>query len=87
MILTDHAAKRMNQRGVTKEMIDLTLRYGRRKGDRIILKSRDIRRRLHHVSSRLKSRLLKIADKGGLVVVLGDERSVVITVYAPHRYV
>jgi hypothetical protein len=83
MKLTKHADKRMNQRGITKEMIDLTLRYGKRKGDKVVLKSRDIRKKLYKVSSSLKSKLLKIADKGGLVVVLGEHERI-ITVYAPY---
>jgi hypothetical protein len=34
MIETLHIAKRARQRGITKEMIDLTLEYGKLSGDK-----------------------------------------------------
>jgi len=80
LAFTKHAMSRMNQRGISKEMIDLTLVYGKCINDRVILKSRDIKKLLHKVSREVKSKLLKILDKGGLVVVLSDDYAV-ITVY------
>jgi len=77
---TKHAKARMNQRGISKEMIDLTLEYGKCVQDKVILKSRDIKKLLHKVSKEIKSKLLKILDKGGLIVVLSDDYAV-ITVY------
>ncbi len=77
---TDHAVKRMNQRGITKEMIDLTIEYGHYHKDKIILKSRDIKSIIKKVSKDIKVKLMKLLDKGGLIVVLSDE-CVVITVY------
>ena len=77
---TKHAIKRMNQRGISKEMIDLTIEYGRCIKDKIILNAREIKKILTKVSKELKSKLLKILDKGGLTVVLSDDASV-ITVY------
>ena len=61
-------------------MIDLTLSYGKCVKDKVILKSRDIKKLLHKVSKETKAKLLKILDKGGLVVVLDDDNAV-ITVY------
>ena len=77
---TKHALQRMNQRGVTREMIDLTIEYGQYHKDKIILKSRDIKKLIRKVSQEIKSKLMKLLDKGGLVVVLSDDCAV-ITVY------
>lgn len=77
---TTHGMTRMNQRGITKEMIELTLEYGEYYKDKIILKSRAIKRLLTKVSKEIKAQLIKLLDKGGLVVVLSDECAV-ITVY------
>jgi hypothetical protein len=77
---TKHAIKRMNQRGISKEMINLTIEYGKCIQDKIILNSREIKKLISKVSIELKSKLLKILDKGGVTVVLGDDASI-ITVY------
>ena len=77
---TKHGMARMNQRGVTKEMIDLTIEYGQYRKDKIILKSRDIKKLITKVTKELKAKLMKLLDKGGLVVVLSDDCAV-ITVY------
>jgi sulfopyruvate decarboxylase TPP-binding subunit len=77
---TKHGLRRMNQRGVTKEMIELTVKYGKYIQDKIILKIKEIKRLLPKVSQEIKNKLLKLLDKGGLVVVLSDYCSV-ITVY------
>ena len=77
---TKHGMKRMNQRGITKEMIDLTIEYGQYHKDKIILKSRDIKKLIKRVTKELKAKLMKLLDKGGLVVVLSDDCAV-ITVY------
>ena len=77
---TKHALQRMNQRGVTKEMIELTIEYGQYQKDKIILKSRDIKKLISKVSKDIRSKLMKLLDKGGLVVVLSDDCTV-ITVY------
>lgn len=81
---TKHAIKRMNQRGITKEMIDLTIEYGKCKKDKIILNMKEIKKLIKKVSTKLKSKLLHILDKGGLTVVLGDD-AFVITVYNCNR--
>ena len=78
--LTKRAETRMNQRGISKEMIELTLEFGKYIKDKVVLKSRDIKKLLSKVSKSIKSKLLRIMDKGGLVVVLSDNYEV-ITVY------
>ena len=77
---TKHGIQRMNQRGITKEMIELTIEYGKYQKDQIILTSRDIKKLIKKVSKEIKSKLMKLLDKGGLVVVLSDDCAV-ITVY------
>lgn len=77
---TKHGMARSNQRGITIEMIDLVVEYGQYHKDKIILKSRDIKKLIKKVPSEIKSKLMKILDKGGLTVVLSDDCAV-ITVY------
>ncbi len=77
---TRHGMERMSQRGITKEMIELTIEYGQYHKDKIILKSRDIKKLITKVSKDIKRKLMKILDKGGLIVVLSDDCTV-ITVY------
>ncbi len=77
---TKHALQRMNQRGITREMIELVIEYGQYQKDKVILKSRDIKKLIKKVSTEIKSKLMKLLDKGGLVVVLSDDCAV-ITVY------
>ena len=81
---TKHGIARMNQRGITKEMIDLTIEYGKWIRDKVILNSRDIKKLIKKVSLVIKSKLMHILDKGGLTVVLSDEFEV-ITVYNCNR--
>jgi hypothetical protein len=78
--LTTHAQTRMNQRGITLEMIQLVLEYGKYSQDRVTLVSRDIQKVISKVSQETKIKLLKILDKGGITVVLSDAYSV-ITVF------
>jgi len=77
---TKHGRARMNQRGITKEMIELTIEYGQYHKDKIILKSRDIKKLITKVSQDIRRKLMKILDKGGLVVILSDDCTL-ITVY------
>ena len=79
---TKHALIRMSQRGITKEMIELALDYGRFLKDKIILGRKEIKRVIQkHLN--LKSKLLKLFDSKGLVVVFED--SYIITVYKPQN--
>lgn len=80
---TLHANIRERQRGITKEMIDLTLKYGKKKGDKIMLGVRKIKKLLQ-TKKELKPKLLKVMDKGGLVVVVSN--STLITAYSWRRY-
>lgn len=77
---TKHGMDRMNQRGITGEMIDLVLEYGEYIQDKVILNSKKIKKLIKKVSIDLKSKFMKVLDKGGLVVVLGED-NVLITTY------
>jgi hypothetical protein len=81
---TNHGRVRMNQRGITKEMIELAIEYGEYIKDKIILSKRKIKKLLTIVTQEIKSKLLKILDKGGLIVVMADDCSI-ITTYNYHK--
>lgn len=75
---TKHIASRMNQRGISKAMIDLALAHGRCELDKYVLDRREVDRRLEELT-RERSLLLKVRDKGGVVVVAND--NTLITAY------
>ncbi|HHH37901.1 MAG TPA: hypothetical protein ENK77_04740 [Epsilonproteobacteria bacterium] len=82
MYETYHINQRIRQRGITKRMIELTLEFGEVQADKIRLGSRRIKKILKdkkHIRQDLKKDLLKILDKGGLVVVASG--SALITAY------
>ena len=65
---TLHLNQRARQRGITNRMIELTLEFGEVQADKIKLGTRRINKLLR-THKKLKADLLKILDKGGLVVV------------------
>jgi hypothetical protein len=68
MHITNHGGRRMNQRGITKEMIELTIEYGETEGKKTTL-SRDAAARLVAELQRQMKIAKKVLDKGGLTVV------------------
>ena len=78
MFETHHINQRVRQRGITKRMIELTLEFGEVQADKIRLGTRRIKKLLR-THKDLKKDLLKILDKGGLVVVVSG--AVLITAY------
>jgi len=81
MFETLHINQRVRQRGITKRMIELTLEFGEVQADKIRLGSRRIKKILkkQKISGELKRDLLKILDKGGLIVVASG--TALITAY------
>jgi hypothetical protein len=78
MHISRHADQRMNQRGISRRLVDFTLRYGRIEGDKHILDRNESRRLIEELNEQL--RLAKrIWDKGGVTVVEGDDT--LITTY------
>jgi len=80
--LTKHALQRMNQRGITKNMIELALDYGKFVKDKVILGRKEIKKIIKKYPT-LKSKLLKLFDSKGLVVVF--DNNYIITVYKPQK--
>jgi len=73
-----HTIYRMNQRGISKEMILLTLQYGQNIEDKIILNVKSMKRLISKVNTILKSKLLKILNKGCIAEILSDDASVIL---------
>ncbi len=78
MYETLHINQRVRQRGITNRMIELTLEYGIVQADKIKLGSRRIKKLLR-THKDIKADLLKILDKGGLIVVVSG--AAMITAY------
>jgi hypothetical protein len=66
--MTLHMDVRMNHRGITADLVDLTLEYGEWEGDRCCLGARALKHMIEEMD-RKRSTMLKALDKGGIVVV------------------
>ena len=103
MILTHHVKRKMSQRGITKNMIEIVSLYGKHQRDKIfmnrqriklLLKKVDFYRRLQRGKNcdkkvlknlnSLRKYILKIADKGGVTLVMVD--GVSITTYNSNSF-
>lgn len=73
-----HIGSRMNQRGIGRTMVDLALTHGRCEQDKYVLDRREVDRRLEEINHE-RGLLLKVRDKGGVVVVADD--GILITAY------
>lgn len=70
--LTLHLDRRMNQRAVTRMMLDLALQHGEILGDRCVLSRKAIEARMRDLEKEM-SQLRDLHHKGGIVVVVeGD---------------
>ena len=78
MFETYHINQRVRQRGIIKRVIELTLEFGEVQAGKIRLGTRRIKKMLR-THKELKKDLLKILDKGGLVVVVSG--ATLITAY------
>lgn len=83
---TNHMEKRMNQRGITKQMLDLVFTYGTPVQDKYVLGRKELTSRLAELRSEERA-LMKLMDKGGVVAVETDNAQ--ITAYnfssRPHK--
>lgn len=82
MHITRHADQRMNQRGISKEVIKLIHQYGEPQGDKTVL-GQEIAARLYVerqaemlMLQREMKCLQKVMDKGGVTVVFGKRTMV-----------
>ena len=70
--VSQHAGQRMNQRGISRRLVDFALRHGRVEGNKHILDRNESRRLIDALMEEL--RLAKRAlDKGGIAVVEGGD--------------
>ena len=77
--VTKHAKQRMNQRGIKQSMIDLTLEHGEfDHKNRCVLNKKTAIQVMEDLKVTLKT-VMKVIDKGGLVVV--EESGRVVTTY------
>lgn len=83
MNYTQHADRRMNQRGISKKMTDLVLQYGKIEQDKRVLNNKDAKKLLQQLKDEIRI-IMKIIDKGGMVVV--SEEDSVITTYKYNSY-
>lgn len=78
MQISHHATQRLSQRGISRRLMDFTLRYGRVEGDKRILDRKESRRIIEILNEEL--RLARQAmDKGGVTVV--DCGDTIVTAY------
>lgn len=75
---TQHVITRMSQRGISQAMVDLTITYGTIINDKYWLGRKGAQARLDELRKE-QSDLIKLLDKGGLVVVGKD--NTLITAY------
>jgi hypothetical protein len=68
MSKTRHIQQRMSQRGIKSAMIDTVLNFGKTQGDKVILNRNGMDLILIELE-KLKKNVLKMRERGGLVVV------------------
>ena len=78
MTKTSHFISRIQQRGILQSTIEIAQRYGKPKGDKLILGKKQIDNAIKQLDNERKS-LIKARDQGGVVAVEAD--GVLITAY------
>jgi len=79
---TNHAKKRMAQRGISRNMVEYVLTKGIPEGERVVMDRKEALRILEDLQD--EQRLLKkILDKGGVVVIADGDT--LITTYNYQR--
>lgn len=78
MHTTQHFDKRMSQRGIPRDLVDLTLMLGTTVEDKVVLGTKEVKLRLEEIQ-RERALLMKVLDKGGVVVVADGDA--LITTY------
>lgn len=78
MARTKHFQKRISQRGITLELVDLARQFGEPSQDKIVLGRKGLTNLIASVRQ-IERTALKALDKGGLVVV--EDGDVLITTY------
>lgn len=83
MTHTRHMMTRMNQRGMTQDLVDLALEYGECQHDKYILTRKGLERLLADLRT-LERTVVRALDKGGVVVV--EDGNQLITTYTTKSY-
>lgn len=83
MARTRHINQRMAQRGINGRMVDLVSEYGQSVGDKMVLDRKNIDALLNAMHT-LKKDLLRVRNKGGVVVV--EENGHQLTTYNLNSY-
>lgn len=83
MHTTHHCKARQSQRGISLKMVDYVLAHGSLENDKIVLGKKEAKQRLADLE-RERRLLMKIADKGGIVVVAEGE-ALITTYNCSHR--
>ncbi|MGO2136104.1 MAG: hypothetical protein ACTH3S_11820 [Marinobacter sp.] len=83
MAKTRHIHKRMSQRGINSRLVDLVTQFGVDHGDKCILTRKNTEALIGAVDT-LRSQLIEVQSKGGLVVV--EQGDYQITVYSLDSY-
>ena len=78
MHVTQHAHDRMTQRGLSRRLVDFTLRHGRVEGDRHVLDRNESRRLIDELEEELRL-APRVHGRGGVAVV--DSGDTLITAY------
>lgn len=83
MHTTHHCKARQAQRGIPLKLVDYVLTHGAVENDKFVLEMKEAKQRLADLE-REKRLLMKIADKGGVVVVAEGE-ALITTYNCTHR--
>lgn len=82
MHITKHAEKRMNHRGINKDLLNIILNFGEYEGDTIILRNKKLNGLIAEIEN-IKHKLLKARDHGELILVIGNNK--IITTYKKYK--
>ena len=72
MKMTRHAVQRMNQRGINKNMLDMVMEFGTPHNGRYSLNKKEANQVIVRLQ-RMLNDLKRIADKGGITVVMEND--------------
>lgn len=82
---TKHIDKRMNQRGITQDMIDFTLNFGEITNDKWFTNKKILQESISQLEQQIKT-AKRLLDKGGIVVVSEDESLITAYHFDSARY-
>lgn len=82
--MTFHMDTRMNQRGITGDLVSLTLEHGEWQGDRCRLDRKGLKRLIAEIDQ-IRATALRALDKGGIVVVEADGNQITTFPITKHR--